>query len=197
MMHITGGTSALLLGMLALITKKGQRLHKIAGQGYLMGMLLAVVCAFVMCVMKPNAFLLSIAVFTLYMMFTGWRSIHSRLFEAKWFDRMMSVAALFTGIWMITQLEVVMMIFGGITALMALQDGVLFYKSRSKQPKKLSWLQMHIGRMVGSYIATVTAFLVVNVQIKPYWLPWLTPTVFGSIAIAYFINRYTITSKVK
>ncbi len=193
--HITGGTAALILGFIAMSTKKGQRLHKTSGKGYLLGMLLAIISALVMCVLKPNPFLFSIAIFTAYMMYTGWRSIQNKLFEALWYDWLMSIAAIITGVWMITQMMVVLMVFGGITAAMGVQDALLYYRSRTQTPKKLSWLQTHIGRMIGSYIATSTAVLVVNVQIQPYWVPWLAPTVVGSFFIAYFMRKHGLGRK--
>ncbi|GDX47815.1 hypothetical protein LBMAG25_06330 [Bacteroidota bacterium] len=193
--HILSGGASLMAGLVALTTTKGRRLHKVSGKTYLGFMLLAVIAALVMCSLKPNSFLFSIGVFTLYMMFTGWRALHNRKFIALWFDWVACIAAMITGAWMIAQLEIVLIIFGSITVLMGLQDYILFYRSRSIPPKKVNWLQMHIGRMTGSYIATTTAFLVVNVQIKPYWVPWLLPTVLGSLVIAYFMRRYTMKTK--
>lgn len=177
-------------GLVALTTTKGRRLHKVAGKTYLGFMLLAVIAALVMCSLKPNSFLFSIDVFTLYMMFTGWRALHNRKFIALWFDWVACIVAMITGAWMIAQLEIVLIIFGSITALMGLQDYILFYRSRSIPPKKVSWLQMHIGRMTGSYIATTTAFLVVNIQLPPMWIIWLGPTLLGTMLIIYYTRKY-------
>jgi len=50
------------------------------------------------------------------------------------------------------------------------------------------WLRAHIGGMGGSYIALVTALLVVNVgQRLP--IVWFLPTVIGSPTIAWVINE--------
>jgi uncharacterized membrane protein len=51
-----------------------------------------------------------------------------------------------------------------------------------------SWLAAHIGGMGGSYIALVTALLVVNVgQQLP--IVWFAPTVIGSPVIAWVISE--------
>jgi hypothetical protein len=138
--------------------------------------------------MKDNSFLLSISIFTFYMVFTGWRSIHNKLYEAQWYDWVLCVVGAATGIWMVSRLEIVQMVFGSIVSIMSVQDTILYYRSRLVVPKRLTWLNMHIGRMTGSYIAAATAFLVVNVHIEPYWVTWLLPTVLGSVAMAYFLR---------
>jgi hypothetical protein len=58
---------------------------------------------------------------------------------------------------------------------------------------KQRWLFRHIGRMMGTYIAATTAFLVVNIHSDIRWLPWLIPTFIGTPLIFYFI--YTFKSK--
>ena len=40
------------------------------------------------------------------------------------------------------------------------------------------WIKAHIGGMCGSYIALVTALLVVNLQPAPLWV-WFLPTIVG------------------
>ncbi|MFN4880994.1 MAG: hypothetical protein ACK5CD_05075 [Bacteroidota bacterium] len=44
--------------------------------------------------------------------------------------------------------------------------------------------------MTGSYIATTTAFLVVNIQLTPMWIIWLGPTLLGTILIIYYTRTY-------
>jgi hypothetical protein len=42
----------------------------------------------------------------------------------------------------------------------------------------------HAGRMGGSYIATVTAFVVTNVELEAApWVPWLAPTLVGTVLL--------------
>ena len=42
---------------------------------------------------------------------------------------------------------------------------------------KQVWLKSHALRMAGAFVATLTAFIVVNIQIEQQWILWLLPTV--------------------
>ena len=54
--------------------------------------------------------------------------------------------------------------------------------------RRPGWLPRHVGGMGGSYIALVTALLVVNLgQELP--VVWLVPTLVGSPIIAWFLNE--------
>jgi uncharacterized membrane protein len=55
------------------------------------------------------------------------------------------------------------------------------------------WLQSHIGGMCGSYIALVTALLVVNAQPAPLWV-WFAPTIVGTPLIFLLRQRNAIPS---
>ncbi len=46
-------------------------------------------------------------------------------------------------------------------------------------------MTLHLGNMMGAYIASFTAFLVVN-EVLPPLVGWLGPTVLGSFYIAYW-----------
>ncbi|HEX8743438.1 MAG TPA: DUF2306 domain-containing protein [Thermoleophilaceae bacterium] len=50
------------------------------------------------------------------------------------------------------------------------------------------WLKRHIGGMCGSYIALVTALLVVNAG-RSLLIVWLLPTIVGSPIIVWLINE--------
>jgi hypothetical protein len=50
--------------------------------------------------------------------------------------------------------------------------------------------------MLGAYISTATAFLVVNITMINYpWVTWLVPTFIGTPLIVYWTNKYTIKNK--
>ena len=54
--------------------------------------------------------------------------------------------------------------------------------------RRRGWLRAHIGGMSGSYIALITALLVVNVG-DALPLVWFLPTIVGSPIIAWVINE--------
>lgn len=52
------------------------------------------------------------------------------------------------------------------------------------------WLLIHIQRMIGAYIAALTAFLVVNNTYLPSLAAWLLPTVILTPLIFYWSKMY-------
>jgi cytochrome c-type biogenesis protein CcmH/NrfF len=52
------------------------------------------------------------------------------------------------------------------------------------------WMPNHITRMMGAMIASYTAFLVVNIKMKPDWVLWVLPTLVGSVLISYFLKKF-------
>jgi hypothetical protein len=84
----------------------------------------------------------------------------------------------------------VILVFDAILAALLLLDLKIFNKS--KPFTKNQWLIRHITRMVPAYIATVTAFLVVNVSYEYPLVIWLAPTVLFVPVIIYNIRKYRV-----
>lgn len=80
----------------------------------------------------------------------------------------------------------VAIVFGGIALLRVWQTTRSF---RTLPDDKAYWLYAHIIGMWGGYIATLTAFLVVNVHFLPSVLVWLLPTVVGVPLIISVLRR--------
>src|SRR4029077_11188639 len=62
--HIAAGTTALVAAAAALATSKGDRWHVYAGRAFTLGMLVVFLTAVPMTLIRPNLFLLLIAVFS-------------------------------------------------------------------------------------------------------------------------------------
>ena len=60
-----------------------------------------------------------------------------------------------------------------------------YLAARRRQP---GWLPVHIGGMGGSYIALITALLVVNTQPAPLYV-WFVPTLVGTPLILWALDR--------
>lgn len=198
-LHIVAGFLALLTGAMAMSSAKGQKNHLKSGKWYVYMMYAVGLSAILMTWLKPNPFLFTVGVFTLYLTFTGQRSIfYFRLKEAYatgWKDILPISIALIVSAGMVIQpiysmLETktisvsVMGVFGLILLVSALRDLSKILQSRIFQPNDKTWLIKHIGMIGGAYIATLTAFLVTNVNFNPGWVVWLAPTLVGSILIA-------------
>ena len=195
LVHAVFGGLALLLGAIALVARKGKTIHKRAGKGFYFTMLAAAATALVVSIL-PNhesPFLFSIGVFSSYFVISGFRSIRFRLREFNLaIDRWLAYGITTTGVIMILyplvlegQLNVVLLTFGTVAIVIGARDLVLF-KDRTRLRR--GWLKLHLGKMVGAYIAAVTAFFVVN-QILPGLSNWFMPGIAGGIYIAYWFRR--------
>jgi FtsH-binding integral membrane protein len=80
-------------------------------------------------------------------------------------------------------LNIILLVFALILLIMSSID--LF---RKPDPSKAA--SLHGGRMGGAFIASVTAFLVVNNDFMHPLIAWLGPTVIGSPLIALGIRNF-------
>ncbi|MDX5346239.1 MAG: hypothetical protein LPK19_03245, partial [Hymenobacteraceae bacterium] len=78
-------------------------------------------------------------------------------------------------------------VFSAIFAGMLFADAKTYLQKQPWQRQQL--LLRHISRMGGAFIATVTAFVVVNVHVEPAFIPWLLPTVVFTPLIAYHSRK--------
>jgi len=80
---------------------------------------------------------------------------------------------------------IILTVLGVIFALQAFQD----VRRGDKWPIGKERIVLHLNRMGGASIATVTAVFVVNVQTDPAFIAWLLPTVVGSLGMNYWTKR--------
>lgn len=193
--HAPLGGIALFSGGIALIAKKGNRIHKKAGKVFFYSMLISVISAFVIAVL-PNhesPFLFSIGLFSSYLLISGLRSLSYKQKDIKLrTDKIIVYLIVITGIAMILhpiilyrKLNIVLFVFGLLGIIFGLSDLKQF-----KNTKQLNenWLKLHLGKMTGGYIAAVSAFFVVN-QILPGIWNWLVPRIIGSVFITWWKEK--------
>jgi hypothetical protein len=153
-----------------------------------------------MCYLHPNYFLFIISVFTAYMLLTGKRYLtHKTLNTVGIYDWALTIImALFGSAFIVfgsinlfngSTFGVVFLVFGVISLLFVRQDWINF---KGKSTIRNFFLTTHIQRMMGSYIASVTAFLVVNNEILPPVFVWLLPTVVIAPLITIWTRRYMV-----
>jgi hypothetical protein len=191
-LHIITGTLALGTGALAIISRKGHRLHRRGGMVFFGCMMAVTLTGLYMSLLRGNMFLAYISVFTFYQCYSGLRAIRNKSMRPAPADWLVWAVAVANSFLMVYSMNLVLMVFGGISTMLAITDLRIFITVlRGQTLPKLVWLSRHIGMMLGTYIATCTAFLVVNVQyVEPIWLPWLLPTFLGVMLIAYFNWRF-------
>lgn len=183
--HIALGGISLIVGGIVMILKKRTKQHKNLGLIFFYALLTASLVAFPLCYLHPNLFLFIIAVFTSYMLLSGKRSLIKRSEnDVKWQDWSLTVimavfALLFIGYGIYLFMNgigfgMVLIVFGLFSCLFVKQDLTNF----SGKSKIKNWgLTTHIQRMVGGYIASFTAFLVVNNTFLPAIVAWLLPSI--------------------
>lgn len=201
--HIAGGGLSLLLGSYIMLAEKGGRRHKLIGNIYFYAMLTASVVALVMAYLHPNYFLFIIGVFTAYMLLTGKRYLSKKtsadVTRVGWLITIiMLVFALgFLGLG-ITYLfggslfGIVLAVFGATAGLFVSVD---YRNYRGRATLRNYWLTAHFQRMIGSYIASATAFLVVNNQMLPGVVAWLLPTAVLTPFIVRWTRKYGVPKK--
>ena len=73
--------------------------------------------------------------------------------------------------------------FGVISLYLGLSDLRMLRRPQILQQR---WLNIHLGKTIGAYLASVTAFVVVNnVFVVPMW-NWFGPSIIGSLYIVYW-----------
>ena len=205
--HIICGAMGLVLGTANLIRRKGDPPHRRIGRLFVAAMITAGCTAIVLSVIHPNFFLTVVGIFTVYMVGTGHRYILLRLREVDNDPRTldwaltigMAIAViLFAGLGIRALLQQNMMglvyfVFGLIGFLFVRTD---FDNYRSRSKHRNYWLLAHLQRMTGGYIAALTAFLVVNADRFPEFIPgvvyWLLPTIILTPMIVKWSREYSI-----
>lgn len=201
--HIAGGTIALLSGLAAMFTAKGGKTHRLAGKIYFGGMTAVFVGAVIVALGHNKLFLLMVGVFSYYMTVRGYRILFLKQL-GKLKPGILDLFILITsGIFMTGLLTwgvlslvkgismgIVAITFGGIGLSFLIRD----IKNFITPPKeKMHWWFTHIGSMGGSYISAVTAFVVVNIQFQQFnWVLWILPPMIGSIIIGKTIKKYRV-----
>ncbi len=202
--HVLCGGISLLLGLTVLTQRKGGRLHKLVGSIYFYTMLISSFTAMPMSWIHRNYFLLIVAIVTAYMLLSGRRYIKRKKVPAVFFDwvlsAVMAVAAIIfivLGIISIVNgntFGIVYMVFGLGGLFFVYQD----YRNFTRRTLNSNfWLTTHLQRMIGSYIAALTAFLVVNNTMIPGAIAWLIPTIFLLPLILVWSGKYKAIKDVK
>ncbi len=200
--HVTGGMIGLLIGSIIMCLKKGDKRHRLLGKIFAIAMLSAAIPSLMLAYLHPNYFLFIIGIWTIYMTLTGYRALRFKKEQKanyQWFDFLISggmfcFALIFLALGIFNLIRhnsfgVVFVVFSGLALLMVYQDSV-FYRGKSKF--KNNWLIVHLQRMIGTYISSATAFLVVNNTFLPAVLAWLLPTVILVPFIVKWSKKYGI-----
>lgn len=200
-LHALSGFTALLAGGLAMGAAKGKHLHRLAGKIYFYGMTGVFVTAVLVSLAKNLPFLLMVGFFSYHMVCSGYRALYLKKLHIQqrpsYIDWLIAAIAgtfnttlLAWGIYKLVlysqPVGIIAVVFGLIGMQFVFQNLRTFFR---KPKEKNHWLQSHIGGMMGGYIATWTAFLVVNISFLPPLVVWLGPMAIGIPVIIFHIRK--------
>ncbi|MFN4098459.1 MAG: hypothetical protein ACK4GT_01660 [Pararhodobacter sp.] len=196
-LHIVAGVTSLLAAGAALGCAKGGAWHRRAGLAYVLAMLVVTLTTFALVLVRPNLFLFVIAIFSFYLVFTGWRAGAGRDGRPRWPDHLAGAAMALTGAAMLAvgalrlfwpggAEPVILLVFGSIGLTLALSD----WRDWRRGPiTGTARIARHLTRMVAGSIVTITAAVVVNLSALPPLVVWLGPTVLITPLIVWWNAR--------
>jgi uncharacterized membrane protein len=198
-LHILAGVAALAAAGVAVGSAKGGRLHRRAGNIYTFAMLVTGLSALMLAVADPNPFLFAVGIFSLYLVFTGWRAAMVRDGRPRKLDHAGGAVMTLAGLGMLgwgaqgvlagsSAEPVILLAFGSIGLTMALADWRDWARGPVTGEKRIA---RHLGRMLGGTIATITAAGVVNLGFLPDLMVWLGPTALITPVIFWWTARVT------
>ncbi|AVG23686.1 DUF2306-like membrane protein [Pontimonas salivibrio] len=203
--HVLSGVVALVAAFVAVGVAKGATFHRRVGTVFFWAMLGVGITAIPVTFVRPNPFLFFIALFSFYMAFAGYRRGRRLHVDegidviAAWLMLVFGVVMIGYGVFMVVSDEPLgwaLASFGGLGLSFGLEDVV---KAR-RTPAHAERVSVHLSRMLGGTIATITAVLVQQVSplvddpLEQVAL-WLGPTVVLVPVIVLWTWRIAKTGK--
>lgn len=200
-LHVGAGIVSFVAAPLALMARKGAAGHRLFGKIFFYAMTVVFFTALILASVRWNPFLLMIAVFSYYGVVSGYRALyHKQLHLGKgvtWLDWCAAVLAtgfnllfLGLGIYWLAQSQgvgILAVVFSSLGLAGCARD-IWWFLHPPKD--KHRWLFRHIGNMMGSYIAAITAFSSQTMNFLPGLMQWLWPTLLISPLIVFWIRYY-------
>jgi uncharacterized membrane protein len=200
--HILAGFTAFFIAPVPLLTAKGGKAHRCWGKIYFWAMAVVATTAMVLALWRPILFLAVISLFSFYFAFRGYRVLsRKRPLQGQGpnvIDWTAAVVAFLGSMTLIVlgilrpspiwvRLSVVAITFGVIGVALAASD---IWKFMYPPVDRNFWWYTHMAGMIGSYIAAVSAFSVVNFQVLPPVIRWLWPSAIGVPGIFIWVSYY-------
>lgn len=187
--HIVAGTIALISGAINMIGRKGGIRHRKAGKVFAISMYAVALSSLILSLVIESLFFFCLGIFTFYMTWNGQRAAKYRTVHLRPFDLAVLLIGLINTAVMLFKGSPILIGLGILSAVLVIGEIRIFVRLRNGwiAPGN-AWLRRHIGMIIGSYIATCTAFLVVNSSGGPWpaWFPWALPSMIGVPMIVYW-----------
>jgi uncharacterized membrane protein len=205
-LHIFVGAISLITGLVAILSAKGKKKHRLSGKIYAYAMTGVFITGIIVASFQFNRFLFLIAFLSYYTVFSGVRilklkQLHKQQ-KPKWYDWFAGIINTIANL-----VFVILGIYYGLTrgfdsggALLSIGFGfgglLLSYTNLKpfvvRPDKAYHWYLSHIGNMMGGYIATFTAFLSTIVSRYDFMNPYLAfalPALIGVPILLYWLHN--------
>ena len=203
LLHIVSGTAAVVVGLFALVTRKGGDGHRTAGHRFMQCMAVVLGSAWMMTLLRFDPYFAGLSASATLSTFSGWRVLgrkrpdRSPLERARLVDWIVALAAAAIAIALVLFVHLGR-IRTNVPVVLALGYGTLAYAAwdlaRFARPLAWPfgprlWLYEHIAKIVGGYFGAVAAFSgSVLLFLDPPWRQ-LWATFFGqALAIGFIVG---------
>lgn len=202
-LHIGCGAIAFVCAPVALVTAKGGKTHRRWGKIYFWAMAGVASTALILSIVLPILFLALVAVFSFYAAFSAYRILslkdlnrggkaHGVDWAAAAITFLSSAVLVGIGLFrpqLVPGRGIIAVVLGGLGMMIAGRSIRTFLHPPLE---KQFWWYLHMSGMMGSYIAAVTAFTVVNLgpRFGNAWWVWLGPAMVGVPGIQIWQRYY-------
>lgn len=198
--HAFFGGLGLTAGIVSIMVRKGGKVHKLWGKMFSISMIISSLLSLIVACVPghKNIFLFLIGVFTIYMVLAGNRALTLKASiknKADLIDKSISYSMMIIAFLMLilgivsflkdNNLWKLYFFFGSIGLFMTYRDFKTF--TEFVTDNKIG-INSHIGRMVGAFITSVTAFIVAGLSISNL-IVWLAPTLIGIPYIVFWTRK--------
>ncbi len=181
--HVATGTSALLIGLIALLSLKGGKVHNKSGRIFLWLIGVVILTGLVgVFIFGRNTFLLVITVLSGYVSYSGFQILKTKTNKARTVDIAIAILALLVLAYFLYYFRSIGMIWSpiviystvGALMLVILYDFLKYLIPEGFYKSNKIWLYEHIYKMVSAFSALLSAFagtVLVDYQPHSQYLP--------------------------
>lgn len=166
-LHVITGIIALLLGIIALLSTKGKKIHTKSGNYFLKLIIIVIITGMIgVFVFKRNTFLLVITVLTGYVSFSGYRVLRTKANTPKRIDIIVAILSLLVLAYFLYYFKSIGMIWSpiiiystvGALLLVISYDFIRYLIPKETYKKHRIWLYEHIYKMTSAFSGLLSAF---------------------------------------
>ncbi|MEM6768711.1 MAG: hypothetical protein AAF824_25870, partial [Bacteroidota bacterium] len=165
--HVISGTLGLVLGIVALLSLKGGKVHNTSGRYFLLLMIVVILTGLIgVFVFGRNTFLLVITVLSGYVAFSGFRTLKDKANKPKALDMIVAIVSLLALFYFLYYFKKIGMIWApviiystvGALLLVVTYDFIRYLIPTTIYKKHKLWLYEHIYKMTSAFGALLAAF---------------------------------------